>query len=124
MPASRANVFTLKPSRGLISRDGIMPVHEILDTAGPMAKSAIDIAISLDIMTDRSSDTQHPNNTLASKATGSWENLRLGTVKTSDWKLDEMLAVPDEDWFSQQVSLRMHQQYLTLTMGSLYRRTT
>ncbi|KAL8709248.1 MAG: hypothetical protein Q9220_005991 [cf. Caloplaca sp. 1 TL-2023] len=102
MPASRANVFTLKPSRGLVAQDGIMPVSEILDTAGPMTKSAIDIANSLDIVANRSPGSQYPAEGLRSKVTGSWDGLRLGTVRTSDWRLSEKLAEPDDDWFKQQ----------------------
>ncbi|KAL8949011.1 MAG: hypothetical protein Q9222_004851 [Ikaeria aurantiellina] len=79
-----------------------MPVSEILDMAGPMAKSAIDIADPLDIMAVRSPESQYPAEGLRSKATGSWDNLRLGTVKTSDWRLSEDLAEPDEDWYNQQ----------------------
>ena len=82
-----------------------MPVSDILDTAGPMAKSATDIANSLDIMADRSDGSRYPTKGLISKVTGSWDNLKLGAVKTSEWRIEEILAEPDEDWFGQQVSL-------------------
>ena len=84
--------------------EGVMPVNEILDIAGPMAKSAIDIANLMDAMV-KPNHPKYPKEGLASKANGSWNGLCLGAVATSDWKLDEILAVPDEDWFSQQVSI-------------------
>src|SRR5690606_30331958 len=49
---SRANSVTgLKPTLGLVSRDGIVPIGESQDTAGPMAKSVADVAAMLGAMT-------------------------------------------------------------------------
>jgi len=49
---SRANSVTgLKPTLGLISRDGIVPIGESQDTAGPMGRSVADIAALLGAMT-------------------------------------------------------------------------
>lgn len=107
MPATRANVFTLKPSRGVVPMDGIMPVNDIYDIAGPMAKSATDIAMVLDAMIDVGAP-HRPNGGYASKATASWRGLRLGAVDAANWRLDEMLAEPDDDWFQQQVWLVPH----------------
>lgn len=106
MPATRANVFTLKPSRGVMPMEGIMPINDILDVVGPMARSALDIANSLDAMIDKSRDPNYPEGGYASMATGSWDGLRLGAVNTADWRLDEILAEPDEDWFQQQVCMK------------------
>ncbi|KAH6619627.1 amidase signature domain-containing protein [Chaetomium sp. MPI-SDFR-AT-0129] len=101
MPATRANVFTLKPSRGVVPMDGIMPVNDIYDIAGPMAKSAADIAVVLDAMIDVGAPHRSDGG-YASTATASWRGLRLGAVDTANWRLDEMLAEPDDDWFQQQ----------------------
>ncbi len=49
---SRANsVVGLKPTLGLVSRDGIVPIAESQDTAGPMVRSVADAAIMLGAMT-------------------------------------------------------------------------
>ncbi|KAK0631045.1 amidase signature domain-containing protein [Bombardia bombarda] len=101
MPASRANVFTLKPSRGVIPMDGVMPVSDIYDISGPMAKSASDIANTLDALADPGAP-RRPQTGYISMVTKSWTGLRLGAVDTADWRLDEMLAEPDDDWFQQQ----------------------
>lgn len=47
-PSSQNSVVGLKPTIGLVSRSGIVPISSTLDTAGPMAKNVIDTAILLD----------------------------------------------------------------------------
>ncbi len=49
-PSAVENIFGLKPTLGLISQDGIVPISHQQDTAGPMARSVTDIAILLGIM--------------------------------------------------------------------------
>lgn len=46
-PASAQSVVGLKPTVGLLSRSGIVPISSTLDTPGPMTKSVIDNAILL-----------------------------------------------------------------------------
>jgi amidase len=50
-PSSANGIVGLKPTLGLMSRDGIVPLALSFDTAGPMARSVYDIAISLNAMT-------------------------------------------------------------------------
>ncbi|NNE30783.1 MAG: amidase [Winogradskyella sp.] len=47
-PASQNSVVGLKPTVGLVSRTGIVPISSTLDTAGPMTKTVRDNAILLD----------------------------------------------------------------------------
>src|SRR6266550_74570 len=49
-PSAVENIFGLKPTLGLISQDGIVPISHQQDTAGPMARSATDVAILLGTM--------------------------------------------------------------------------
>lgn len=49
-PSSQNNIVGLKPTIGLLSRSGIVPISSHLDTAGPMTKSVIDNAILLGAM--------------------------------------------------------------------------
>ncbi len=44
-PSSQNSVVGLKPTIGLLSRTGIVPISSTLDTPGPMTKSVIDNAI-------------------------------------------------------------------------------
>ena len=47
-PASQNSVVGLKPTIGLVSRSGIVPISSTLDTAGPITKTVTDNAIVLD----------------------------------------------------------------------------
>jgi amidase len=49
-PSAVENIFGLKPTLGLISQDGIVPISHQQDTAGPMARSVTDVAILLGAM--------------------------------------------------------------------------
>src|SRR5438309_4512077 len=49
-PSAVENIFGLKPTLGLISQDGIVPISHQQDAAGPMARSVTDVAIMLGIM--------------------------------------------------------------------------
>jgi amidase len=49
-PAGATGIVGLKPTLGLVSRDGIVPISAEQDTAGPMARHAVDAAILLDVV--------------------------------------------------------------------------
>lgn len=46
-PSSMAGLVGFKPTLGLVSRDGIVPIAHSQDTAGPMARSVADAAVVL-----------------------------------------------------------------------------
>lgn len=50
-PASANGIVGLKPTVGLVSRTGIIPISHSQDTAGPMARTVRDAAILLNAMT-------------------------------------------------------------------------
>lgn len=50
-PATSNGIVGLKPTLGLISRDGIIPLALSFDTAGPMARNVYDVAAALGAMT-------------------------------------------------------------------------
>ena len=50
LPAAYCGIAGLKPTPGLVSRRGVIPLAPSLDTAGPMAWTAEDCAILLDIL--------------------------------------------------------------------------
>ena len=49
-PSSQNSIVGLKPTIGLVSRGGIVPISSTLDTAGPMTKNVTDNAIVLDAL--------------------------------------------------------------------------
>ena len=50
LPAAYCGIAGLKPTPGLVSRRGVIPLAPSLDTAGPMAWTAQDCAILLDVL--------------------------------------------------------------------------
>ncbi len=53
IPASVHNLFGLRPTKGLSSIDGILPLSHTQDTGGPLARSVTDLAIALDATVGR-----------------------------------------------------------------------
>ena len=49
-PSSQNSIVGFKPTVGLMSRSGIVPISSTLDTPGPMTKNVIDNALLLDAM--------------------------------------------------------------------------
>src|SRR5436190_6460088 len=50
-PSTVSGIVGLKPTHGLLSRSGIVPLALSFDTGGPMARSVYDVAVSLGLMT-------------------------------------------------------------------------
>ncbi len=50
-PSSANGIVGIKPTVGLLSRDGIIPISFTQDTPGPMARTVTDAAIALGVMT-------------------------------------------------------------------------
>ncbi|MDT0556944.1 amidase family protein [Patiriisocius hiemis] len=86
-PTSQNSLVGLKPTIGVVSRTGIVPISHSLDTAGPMAKNTIDAAIVLDAISGKdeidtatiSKDHDYvssiKNSTLKGKRLGALNNL-------------------------------------------------
>jgi amidase len=55
-PSGNNLIVGLKPSAGLLSQDGIIPIAHSQDTAGPMARTVIDAAILLGVLQTPSRD--------------------------------------------------------------------
>jgi len=49
-PSSANNIVGFRPTRGLLSRDGIIPAAVTQDTAGPMTNTVTDAAVMLDVL--------------------------------------------------------------------------
>ncbi len=50
-PSAANGIVGLKPTHGLLSRDGIIPLALSFDSAGPMARSVYDVAVALGVLT-------------------------------------------------------------------------
>jgi len=86
-PAAANGIVGLKPTVGLVSRDGVMPISHTQDTAGPMARSVRDAALLLDALAGP--DPRDPAGACAPDAGGygaalaaaSLRGVRLGVVR-------------------------------------------
>jgi len=80
-PSSANGIVGLKPTHGLLSRDGIIPLALTFDTGGPMARNVYDVALALGVMTgvDSADDA-------TKKSAGKFEKdytkfLKIGSLK-------------------------------------------
>ncbi len=76
-PSSQNSVVGLKPTIGLLSRTGIIPISSTLDTPGPMTKNVIDNAILLEAMTGFDKD----DNASVKFETESESNIKNNSLK-------------------------------------------
>ena len=90
-PASANSLFSLRPTRGLISRAGVIPVSFTQDAVGAMARNPSDLAVVLNVMASVGLDLRDNVTTLAppevrqrdyaaSLHTGSLQGLRFGVL--------------------------------------------
>jgi Asp-tRNA(Asn)/Glu-tRNA(Gln) amidotransferase A subunit family amidase len=90
-PASANSLFSIRPTRGLITRTGIIPISYTHDTIGPIARSIKDVAIALTVMASTGYDAadnatalvpnSHRNVDYAASLTASsLKGLRLGVL--------------------------------------------
>jgi len=80
-PANANGVVGIKPTVGLVSRSGVVPISHSQDTAGPMARSVADAVVLLSAMIGR--DEADPATGIADEAAG-WaleEHLRTDGLK-------------------------------------------
>ncbi len=99
-PSTSNGIAGLKPTHGLLSRDGIIPLALSFDTGGPMARSVYDIAVSLGVMTG-----VDPADAATKKSEGKFQTdytkfLKPDALKGARLGLarDFMGQDPDVDW--------------------------
>ena len=87
-PSSQNSLVGLKPTIGVLSRGGIVPISGTLDTPGPITKSVIDNAILFSAMTGKDmkdpASAANKNNTkdfYSSLREGSLKGKRFGALK-------------------------------------------
>jgi aspartyl-tRNA(Asn)/glutamyl-tRNA(Gln) amidotransferase subunit A len=89
-PAAFCGITGLKPTYGLVSRHGVMPLSWSLDHVGPMARSVEDVALMLSVMAgyDGNDPTslRSPSAEYTESLTLGPEGLRLGIPR--DWFFD------------------------------------
>lgn len=105
MPGNRAALYTMKPTIGIVSQQGIVPVSHICDAAGPMTKSVLDLAHVMDIIVDPTK-TSVPPNGFASVMTDTWADIRVGVLDPAEWNYPDFATKPYEGTTKQTASVR------------------
>ncbi len=77
-PSSKNNVAGLKPTVGLLSRGGIVPISATYDTPGPITRNLTDNAIFLSAMCGEDLEDAEPKHNPKDKKY--WEELKTGTL--------------------------------------------
>jgi amidase len=115
-PATSNGIAALKPTHGLLSRSGIIPLALSFDTGGPMARSVYDVAAALGIMTGID-----PADAATSKSDGKFQtdytkDLRVDALRGARIGLarDFMGADPDVDWVMEAAFAAMRKAGATL----------
>ena len=92
-PASANSLFSIRPTRGLLSRDGVIPVSYTQDAIGPIARNVDDLAIVLTVMASIGYDSKDNATALIPASSAgvdytaaingrSLRGMRLGLVET------------------------------------------
>ncbi|TAQ88680.1 hypothetical protein B7494_g3015 [Chlorociboria aeruginascens] len=95
-PANRASLYTLKPTIGLISQTGIIPVSHTMDSAGPMAKTPYDIAAFLDMLREDGTPG-FPDGGYTTVLPCSMDKISVATVDYTEWIFPAEYIKPDEN---------------------------
>ncbi len=82
VPASMCGVYGLKPSYGLVSTNGVIPLAPSMDHAGPMARSARDLALMLHAMSRNSANSRSGSVLPAAKVPDGIRGCRIGIPTT------------------------------------------
>jgi amidase len=83
-PSAMTGLVGLKPTVGLVSRSGVIPISSSQDSPGPMARSVEDVALLLEGMRD--TDAAIPGASQAARFAGGWNaealrGARLGVLR-------------------------------------------
>lgn len=103
-PASMNDVVGIKPTVGLVSRSGIIPISKTQDSPGPMARSVRDAAVVLSIISgyDQYDAATHgrightPENYLTYLDTASLKGKRIGVERSMLHQSDPIGVLMDE----------------------------
>lgn len=82
-------MYTIKPTIGLVPQDGIVPVSRNFDSAGPMTKTAHDLALLLDVVSDKDDATSFTHS-----LTKSWEDISVAVLDPEKWRCPDSFVKP------------------------------
>jgi amidase len=99
-PSTSNGIVGLKPTHGLLSREGIIPLALSFDTGGPMTRSVYDAAAAMGVMTGIDSADSATKKSEGKFATDYTKGLDANALKGARIGIarDFMGADPDVDW--------------------------
>lgn len=92
VPATRASLYGMRLTVGLVSTKGIVPVSKTFDTIGPMAKTVEDLTLVLNAITGNLG-----NHKYTTSSSQSWEHLRIGFLDPEVWHFPAFLSRPNAE---------------------------
>ena len=89
IPAAYGSLYGLRPTSGLVSRSGVIPLSHTQDVIGPLARTVTDLAIALDVTVGRDTadaatavlDTRQAPRFVASLSREALRGKRLGILR-------------------------------------------
>jgi len=99
-PSTTNGIVGLKPTHGLLSRSGIIPLALSFDTGGPMARSVYDVALVLGVMTGVDPADEATKKSEGHSQADYTANLRTDALKGAHIGIarDFVGMDPDVDW--------------------------
>ena len=83
-PSGRAALYTIKPTIGIVPQAGIVPVSHRFDSAGPMTKTVHDLAVLLDVISERGNSSSN-DESFTSNLQDSWGDISVATLDPEIW---------------------------------------
>ena len=99
-PATRAALYGMKATPGLVNTAGIQPISPAFDSVGGLAKTSEDLANIMGVLQGRTD--------YSSYLEGSWKGLTVGFVDPSLWQPAEFVVEPNEGFRKQTVCFVLH----------------
>ena len=102
-PATRAALFTIRTTPGIVSEHGGFPFSKNRDSVGPMAKSVEDLVGLLDVVVD----VEHPgvpDRGYGTEVLRGWKDISFATMDPHHWHLPEAVQKPQPGALDQIVS--------------------
>jgi amidase len=94
-PSTRAGLYALKITTGVLDTTGVYTMTDFFDSVGPMAKSSADVRTLTEILLQR---------TFKRDKWGTWEGLSVGFLDPREWKIAETMCPQHEGTAEQMVS--------------------
>lgn len=102
-PAALCGIVGLKPTYGVVDRQGVFPLAFSLDNVGPMTRTVRDNALLLDTIADRvnahAGGAEGPNSGYTNQLDRGVEGLRVGLIRhfyTRDYEADPQVSAAIE----------------------------